>query len=134
MADGTFQELDGEVAVAEETLFQTRIDMPANLVEGDYAAEFFLVRDRKVISTGASTIRVEKTGLERWLYNMARNQPVPLRPDVGRPGARRRLDRRRRLPPRQAPLTGQSAASSVSGAASRARSAVPSGSFGRASA
>ena len=75
MADGTFQELDGDVAVAEETLFQTRIDMPANLVEGDYAAEFFLVRDRKVISTGASTIRVEKTGLERWLYNMARNTP-----------------------------------------------------------
>jgi hypothetical protein len=63
------------VAVAQETLFQTRIDMPANLVEGDYAAEFFLVRDREVISTGATTIRVEKTGLERWLYNMARNRP-----------------------------------------------------------
>ena len=30
-------QLDGGVTVAEETLFQTRIDMPANLVEGDYA-------------------------------------------------------------------------------------------------
>lgn len=75
MADGTYQALDGEVAVAEETLFRTRIELPANLVEGDYKAEFFLVRDRKVISAAASTIRVEKTGLERWLYNMARNRP-----------------------------------------------------------
>ena len=51
-------------------------DMPANLVEGDYAAQFFLVRDREVISTGATTIRVEKTGIERWLYNLSRNRPL----------------------------------------------------------
>ena len=31
-------QLDGGVSLAEDTLFQTRIDMPANLVEGDYAA------------------------------------------------------------------------------------------------
>ena len=50
--------------------------MPANLVEGDYAAEFFLVRDLKVISSGGTTIRVEKTGIERWLYNLSHNQPL----------------------------------------------------------
>lgn len=76
MADGTYQELRGAVAVAQDTLFQTHIDMPANLVEGEYAAEFFLVRDRKVVSSGSATIRVAKTGLERWLYNLAWQAPL----------------------------------------------------------
>ena len=74
--DGAYQQLDDEVSIAEETLFQTRIEMPANLVEGDYAAEFFLVRDHAVMSTGTTTITVEKTGIERWLYNLSRNEPL----------------------------------------------------------
>ena len=53
-----------------------RIEMPANLVEGDYAAEFFLVRDREVISSGATIITVEKAGIERWLYNLSRDEPL----------------------------------------------------------
>ncbi len=74
--DGSYARLDDGVAVAEETLFQTRIEMPANLVEGDYAAEFFLVRDRQVLSTATTIIRVQKTGIERWLYNLSRNRPL----------------------------------------------------------
>ena len=62
--------------VAEETLFQTRIEMPANLVEGDYAAEFFLVRDFGVVYNGETLIRVEKTGIERWLYNLSVAEPL----------------------------------------------------------
>ena len=73
---GSYAQLDDAVTVAEETLFQTRIEMPANLVEGDYVAEFFLVRDHQVISSAATIIRVEKTGIERWLYNLSRNQPL----------------------------------------------------------
>jgi uncharacterized protein (TIGR02186 family) len=74
--NGSYAQLDEGVSVAEDTLFQTRIELPANLVEGDYAAEFFLVRDHMVISSGATLIRVEKTGLERWLYNLSRNEPL----------------------------------------------------------
>jgi uncharacterized protein (TIGR02186 family) len=73
---GSYAQLDDGVSVAEDTLFQTRIELPANLVEGDYAAEFFLVRERKVISSGTTLIRVEKTGIERWLYNLSRNEPL----------------------------------------------------------
>ncbi len=73
---GSYSVLDDGVTVAEDTLFQTRIDMPANLVEGDYAAEFFLVRDHQVISSAATIIRVEKTGIERWLFNLSRNEPL----------------------------------------------------------
>jgi uncharacterized protein (TIGR02186 family) len=74
--DGSYQQLEDQVALAEDTLFQTRINMPANLVEGDYDAQFFLVRDRMVIASGETIIRVQKTGIERWLYNLSRNRPL----------------------------------------------------------
>ena len=70
--------------------------MPANLVEGDYAAQFFLVRDREVISSGGTIIRVEKTGIERWLYNLSRNRPLLYGLASVAARARRRLARRRR--------------------------------------
>ena len=75
-ADGSYVQAGGEVKIAEETLFQTRIEMPANLVEGDYAAEFFLVRDFGVVNRGEALIRVEKTGIERWLYNLSVSEPL----------------------------------------------------------
>ncbi len=67
---------EGGVSLTENTLFQTSFDMPTNLVEGKYAAEFFLVRDGSVISAGETTIMVEKAGLERWLYNLSRKEPL----------------------------------------------------------
>jgi uncharacterized protein (TIGR02186 family) len=73
---GHYSQFDQGVQVTEDTLFQTRITMPANLVEGDYAAEFFLVRSRAVISSGATEILVEKTGIERWLYNLSQSRPL----------------------------------------------------------
>lgn len=73
---GSFQQLEDAISVAQDTLFQTTVHMPANLIEGDYAAQFFLVRDRLVISSGGTTIRVEKTGIERWLYNLAFQAPL----------------------------------------------------------
>jgi uncharacterized protein (TIGR02186 family) len=73
---GSYQQLEDQVSLAEDTLFQTSVQMPANLVEGDYAAQFFLVRDREVISSADTTIIVEKTGIERWLYNLSRDRPL----------------------------------------------------------
>lgn len=72
---GLYSQQDGGVSLAEETLFQARFDLPANLVEGDYDAEFFLVRDRQVISSANTIITVEKAGVERWLYNLAQRSP-----------------------------------------------------------
>ena len=71
-----YEVLDGEVSLAEETLFQTRIAMPANIVEGSYRAEFFLVRERRVISTTETEIVVQKAGIERWIFNLSRQQPL----------------------------------------------------------
>ncbi len=73
---GLYSQRDDGVSLAEDTLFQAWFELPANLVEGDYVADFFLVRDRRVISTGSTVIRVEKAGIERWLYNLAQREPL----------------------------------------------------------
>ncbi|CAN5717152.1 TIGR02186 family protein [soil metagenome] len=74
--DGLYAQTDEGVRLAEETLFQAHFALPANLVEGSYLAEFFLVRNRAVIHAGATTITVEKTGIERWIYNLSQRNPL----------------------------------------------------------
>ncbi len=73
-AAGMYFELIGGVKVTEETLFETRIRLPANLVEGDYRARIFLLRDKTVLDVFESSIEVRKVGLERWIYTMAQEQ------------------------------------------------------------
>ncbi|MCF6231985.1 MAG: TIGR02186 family protein [Rhodobacteraceae bacterium] len=71
-----YQQLEGQVALDQQTLFRTAIKMPANLTEGDYTTRIFLAREGKVISHQETTIEVRKVGLERWLFNMSRQSPA----------------------------------------------------------
>jgi len=73
-AQGTYFELIGGVKVTDETLFETRIRLPANLVEGDYNVRIFLLRNKAVLDVFQSSIEVRKVGLERWIYTMAQEQ------------------------------------------------------------
>jgi len=73
-ASGLYFELTGAVTVIDETLFETRIRLPANLVEGDYRARVFLLRDKAVVDVFETSIEVRKVGLERWIYTMAQEQ------------------------------------------------------------
>lgn len=74
--NGLYAQINGGVSLAEETLFQTRFDLPANITEGIYTAEFFLVRNGEVISADATAITVRKTGVERWIFNLSQEQPL----------------------------------------------------------
>lgn len=76
LENGLFERAEGGVSLAEDTLFQTRFLLPTNVTEGVYATRFFLVRNREVISTGETTITVEKAGIERWLYNLSQDSPL----------------------------------------------------------
>lgn len=67
-----YQVLEGAVDISSDTLFNTSIELPANLTEGDYATRIFLTRDGTVIDTYETAIPVKKVGLERWLYNLSR--------------------------------------------------------------
>ncbi len=67
---------EGTVDLKESTLFNTAIQMPANLTEGEYATRIFLTRGGKVVSKYETSIEVRKVGLERWLFNLSRQQPL----------------------------------------------------------
>lgn len=70
-----YQTLESGVALDQQTLFRTAIDMPSNLTEGDYATRIFLTRDGQVVSSYETSIAVQKVGLERWLFVLSRQQP-----------------------------------------------------------
>ncbi|MBO9406992.1 TIGR02186 family protein [Shimia sp. R9_1] len=74
--EGLYQLRENTVEIEQQTLFRTSIQMPANLTEGDYPTRIFLTRDGKVVSQFETVINVNKVGLERWLYDLSRNQPL----------------------------------------------------------
>ena len=73
---GLYYEAPGTVEVLEETLFRTSVSLPADLLEGLYEVRIFLTRDRRVVAHFTSTIDVQKTGIERWLYDLAHEEPA----------------------------------------------------------
>jgi hypothetical protein len=46
------------------------------LVEGDYGTRIFLTRNGNVVAQYETLIDVRKVGLERWLYNLSREQSL----------------------------------------------------------
>ena len=72
----TYQLLENQVAVDAQTLFQTSIQLPAALTEGDYVTRIFLTRSGKVVSTYETSIDVRKVGMERWLYKLSRENSM----------------------------------------------------------
>ena len=74
--EGRYRLLQGKVDLTEETLFRTDIVLPANLTEGDYKVRLFLLRDKSVVATQERVIGVRKEGLERFIFNLAQEQPL----------------------------------------------------------
>ena len=73
---GLYSLHEGGVRIAEQTLFRTDVDLPANLVEGNYDVRIFLLRDRAVVGSLTQTIFVRKVGLERWLFRLSQDEPA----------------------------------------------------------
>lgn len=73
--ENLYQVLEGDVDLEEDTLFRASVDLPANLTEGNYTTRIFLTRQGRVIDSYETTIGVQKVGLERFLYNLAHEQP-----------------------------------------------------------
>jgi uncharacterized protein (TIGR02186 family) len=74
--NGLYQLREESIEMREQTLFDTAIAMPANLTEGTYRTRIFLTRGGSVVSQYETVIEVRKVGLERWLFNLSRNQPL----------------------------------------------------------
>jgi len=71
-----YQLIEGAVTLRDQTLFDTSIQLPANLVEGDYRTRIFLTREGRVIDVFEQDIAVRKVGLERFIYNLAHDRPL----------------------------------------------------------
>ena len=67
---------EGSVQLTDQTLFRADVILPSNLTEGDYRVRLYLLRGGKVIDDQERVIGVRKTGLERFLFNLAHQQPL----------------------------------------------------------
>ena len=73
---GLYTEAPGTIDFLSETLFRTRIPVPADVQRGQYNVEVYLFRDGDVVSAQSTPLFIDQTGLERRLYNFAYNQPL----------------------------------------------------------
>ncbi len=73
---GLYKVEEGAVNLRDDTLFDTAVELPSNLTEGDYRARIYLTRGGKVISDYETVITVRKVGLERWIYTLAHEKPL----------------------------------------------------------
>lgn len=71
-----YVENENSVNLLESTLFRADVALPANLTEGEYRVRLFITRDGAVIDKHEEIITVNKDGLERWIYNLAHEQPL----------------------------------------------------------
>lgn len=68
---GLYQENPGGVSIAENVLYQARIDLPSNVTTGHYTAETFAIRRGRVVASATAKIEVVKAGLEGQVVSAA---------------------------------------------------------------
>ncbi|QFT59004.1 Putative transmembrane protein [Sulfitobacter sp. THAF37] len=67
-----YQVIEEGVKLDEDTLFRAAVRLPAALTEGTYATRIFLTRGGEVVAKYDTGIDVRKVGMERWLFNLSR--------------------------------------------------------------
>lgn len=75
-AEERYRVEESTIQLTAETLFRADVVLPANLTEGDYRVRIFLTRDGRVVDHQERLIRVNKAGLERFLFNLAHDLPL----------------------------------------------------------
>lgn len=70
-----FLHLNRFVHMERDILFRATVQLPANLTEGAYTTRMYLLRDGRVVDQHRTAIFVRKDGLERWLHQLAYDQP-----------------------------------------------------------
>jgi len=74
--DGLYHEVPDGVTFLGDTLFRAKISIPANVQVGYYTTEVFLFRDGKVIHAQTSPLYINKSGFERFIFNLAHRQSL----------------------------------------------------------
>lgn len=71
-----FAEAPYGVEVLDGGLFRARIALPPATPVGEYTAEVYLFREGRPIASRMTSLRVEKAGLERIMYEFAHRAPI----------------------------------------------------------
>jgi len=66
-----YQKRDFAVAFISRSLFRATVSLPANVPVGVYDVEIFLFRNGELLDTHETELRIEKQGLERFIFNLA---------------------------------------------------------------
>ena len=74
--EGLYSIQEGTVKVIDDKLFETRIKLPASLVEGDYKARIFLTYAGEVLDVFEDRVEVRRAGIGRWIYSSAQDWPA----------------------------------------------------------
>jgi len=72
---GLYTESPGSIDFYSETLFSTRVPVPAGVTRGQYNVEVYLFRNGQMISAQSTPLFVDASGLERRLFNAAHDAP-----------------------------------------------------------
>jgi uncharacterized protein (TIGR02186 family) len=74
--DGLYLKEDYAVIFIGRGLFRSSLELPANVPVGPLTARVYLFREGELLSTFQSRVRLEREGIELWLYRFAMRQPV----------------------------------------------------------
>ena len=70
-----YAEAQRGVEVLDGGLFRATVSLPPLTPVGDYVADVYLFRGGRVIASRSAALRVEKAGLERFIYDLAQDRP-----------------------------------------------------------
>ena len=73
---GQYRDAVGAVSFLKGALFKIDAALPATTPVGDYLVTVFLYRDGVLISRDSASLRVNKVGVERRIYDLAHGRPI----------------------------------------------------------
>ncbi len=75
MREGLYAEAPGSISFVGPSLFRAEIELPANVPVGSYVATVYLMRHGGIIGQRSINLIINKSGIERLLYNFAQGTP-----------------------------------------------------------
>lgn len=73
--EGLYAEAPGSVTFVGPSLFRAEIALPANVPVGSYVATVYLLRDGAITGQRSINLIINKSGIERFMYNFAQKTP-----------------------------------------------------------
>lgn len=73
---GLYSSEPGSVSFLGDTLFRTRVTLPANVPPGIYQVQVFQFAEGEVVGAQTSTLEVAKMGIEAALYDLSLTRPA----------------------------------------------------------